>query len=135
MCCYISRIELETGHAEAAVESARRAVETFHEDAPYRSVALASLARAELAVGRNEDALARAEGAIAIIAGGAIEEGEALVRLTHAEALRAAGRDSTEADAALVRWLEERAARIRDEELRRSFLEIPEHRAIRALAR
>jgi tetratricopeptide (TPR) repeat protein len=61
---------------------------------------------------------------------GGIDDGEAIIRLTHAQALRAVGR-TAEADAVLVLArlrLHERAARIADPALRQVFLtEVPEN--------
>ena len=68
---------------------------------------------------------------------GGLEEGEAFVQLALVETLAAAGDAvaSAEALTAALARLEERAARIRNPELRRSFFEnVPEHARLRELA-
>jgi eukaryotic-like serine/threonine-protein kinase len=65
------------------------------------------------------------------------DEGEAYVRLAHAEALKANGEDDAARDAiqAMRIWLLDRAARISDPGLARSFLErVPENARALALA-
>ena len=98
-----------------------------------RATALALLARSRLAQGRAGDALGPAEEAFAQLeAAGSVEEGEALVRLAHAEALEAAGRrgEALAARAAARARLLERAARLRDPGLRERFLtQVPDHAA------
>jgi hypothetical protein len=68
---------------------------------------------------------------------GMVEEGESLVRLVHAEALRAAGRqgDFVAATAAARAALQARAAKISDPEWRRRFLTaVPDNARTIALA-
>jgi tetratricopeptide (TPR) repeat protein len=125
---YLALIFLEAGDAEGAEREALAAADS---DAPNRAFALAIVAEARLALGRSADALAAALEARGLLESlGGIEEGEARVRLVHAESLRATG-DEAGAVAVLEaarRRLEERAAKIGDPELRASFLEnVPEH--------
>ncbi|MGZ5969750.1 MAG: hypothetical protein ACXWP4_18885, partial [Polyangiales bacterium] len=90
-----------------------------------------------LARGDTERALAEALEADAILQQVVLDEGEATVRLVHAEALFAAGR-TDEARAAITTArarLFERAARIVDAELRKTFLEgVPENARTLSLA-
>jgi hypothetical protein len=93
--------------------------------------ALANLADLLLARGRAAEARAAADEAARILyALAGVEEGEALIRLVHALSLEATG-DPRGAEAAIVearRRLLERAGRINDTRLRRSFLDhIPEN--------
>jgi hypothetical protein len=100
---------------------------------------LGLLATLLVAEGRAADALAAAEEAVALLEErGSVEEDEALVRLAHAEALWALGRQP--AAVATIdrarRHLLERAAKISGESLRASFLErVPENARTLALAR
>jgi hypothetical protein len=100
-------------------------------------MALAVLAQALLQQGKISEGLERArEGMDLLRSLGALEEGEALVRLTFAEALSAAGDPAAhavivEAKGALVA----RAENIHDLALRTSFLEcVDENAATLALA-
>src|SRR5262249_44811443 len=88
---------------------------------------------------RLEEALSVAEDAFALLeaAGGSLEEGEALVRLVHAETLAAAGRHAeTRASLAIAEArLRQRAAAISDPVWRESFLtNVPENAGTLALA-
>ena len=89
------------------------------------------LARIYLRAGDVESALVHATKAMDIVnATGPAEEGDAGVRLLHAEALRAAGKvgASAAAIASALERLKERAGRISDPALQRSFLErVPDH--------
>ncbi|MBK8259690.1 MAG: protein kinase [Polyangiaceae bacterium] len=89
--------------------------------------ALGARARALLAKGRTDEALGAAEEAMDSLRrlGGTIEEGEALVRLTHIEALISAGRrdQAAEALAEARRAIEKRAERIQNPILRQTFLD------------
>jgi serine/threonine protein kinase/tetratricopeptide (TPR) repeat protein len=97
----------------------------------FRAHALAHLADLLLSQQRTDEARAAALEAWAILAGlEGVEEGESLIRLEHVLALEAGG-DAAGALAAVTearRRLLERADRIRDGRLRRSFLDhIPEN--------
>jgi eukaryotic-like serine/threonine-protein kinase len=101
--------------------------------------ALSTRAKIRLTEGRPDEALADARKAAEVLAElGGIDEGEAQVRLTYAEALRAGGdiAGAEEAIAEARSRLLERAAKISDPELRRSFLErVPENAETLSLAR
>jgi tRNA A-37 threonylcarbamoyl transferase component Bud32 len=132
-------LALVTGDPDEAAREAQAAADLVTGPAPQRAYALGALTRARLARGQAAGALEAAREAMAVLdAVGGMDEGEALVRLAHAEACLAVG-DAEAArraitDAALR--LEERAGRITDGPLRRSFLEqVPEHRRTLALAR
>lgn len=126
------------GNLEEAEAEARRA-EGASSGAPgLRAHALAMRASALLAAGRAEEALALAEEAARILeAQGGVEEGEALIRLTHIRALSATGRagDARARAAEAQARLRVTAARIGDPRYRKSFLQnVPENAAIMALA-
>ena len=135
---YLAELLLRAGEVAAAREEAGRAVESLGAHPPARAYALGMLARALLDGGETAAALARAEEASALLDElGGIEDGEALVRLVHAEALRAAGRmdEARERIAAAAARLRERAARIADDAWRVSFLDgVREHRRTLELA-
>ncbi|MBL9023726.1 MAG: protein kinase [Myxococcales bacterium] len=92
---------------------------------PLVPATLAAGARALLALGRIDDALLMARDAASLLASrGGVEDGEAHIRLTLAEALEAAG-DSTAARAAIAAardHLLAKAAKISDADLRSTFL-------------
>lgn len=95
-------------------------------------MARAVLARALLAAGDAREAEGEASRAFDAIATHDLEEGEALVRWVHVEALRARGRgDEAARHAAEARArLEARAARITDPRWREGFLRrVPVHAA------
>jgi tetratricopeptide (TPR) repeat protein len=134
---YLARISLRRGDNAAAETAARQAV-TFLDAAPgSRAMALAVLAQALLKQGKKSEGLERArEGMDLLRSLGALEEGEALVRLTFAEALSAAGDPGAAAMIAEARdALMVRAGNIHDPALRQSFLEcVDENAATLALA-
>ncbi len=123
---YLARVLLGAGDPDAAAREALAAVRTLAAAPPLRAAANAIHARALLRLGRAAEALAAAEEAHALLlaSGGAIEEGEALVRLVYAEALAAAGRDTEarEALAAAKERLLARAGRISAPVWRERFL-------------
>jgi hypothetical protein len=105
---------------------------------PMQMPARATLADVLLARGRPAEALAEASLAMTLLTSlGKVEEGEAHVRLCHAEALQATG-DHAAARAAIAGArdrLLEAAARIDDATRRTSFLEnVPENASTLALA-
>jgi tetratricopeptide (TPR) repeat protein len=104
----------------------------------HRASAFAVLSAALGAQRRRAEALAAAQrGMEILVAEGEIEEGESLLRLSHAEALCAIG-DAERAAAAFAEArarLLSRAGKIADAALRRSFLEsVPENARTLALA-
>ncbi len=123
---------------EQAESEALLAAEALQVAPPLRAHALATVGHIRLAQQRVAEALAVAKEAMDLLESlGGIEEGEAKVRLVHAEALEASG-DHEGArkaiDVAAVRvW--ERAGKIKDENWRRSFLDhVPENARTMALA-
>jgi hypothetical protein len=101
-------------------------------------LARASVARAELALGRHGAALEGAQKALEELdaLSGRVLEGEGIIRLTHAEALETVG-DHAGAKAAITTALgrlHERAAAIDAPEWRASFMQIAENARIAALA-
>ncbi|MDC0684946.1 protein kinase domain-containing protein [Sorangium atrum] len=137
---YLARAALLSGDREAAAREAGAAAALLDVAPLLRAVALALLARARMG-GEPEgaaEALLDAQEAFRLIEdAGMAEEGESLIRLTYAEALRAAGERERAAkmiEAARSRLLE-RAAKIGRPALRQSFLEsIPENARALALA-
>ena len=100
-------------------------MEVSGEVPPVHAHALAILAETLLSREQPAEALAPAAEAVRVLESlGGIEEGEALVRLVHAEALAATGKvDEARAGIARARdRLLERAARISDPKMRTSFL-------------
>jgi hypothetical protein len=136
---YLARIRLESGDLDGAAESAARGVREAENHPVARAFALTVGAAVHLAGGRSAEALSAARDAKALLDElGTIEDGEQLTLLVFAEALRASG------DVALARRAIEdardaliaRAAKIRDDRLRRGFLErVPENARTLQLAR
>ncbi|MFO0586480.1 MAG: protein kinase [Polyangiaceae bacterium] len=132
---YLSSMLARTGDLASAEREARLAVETAPAP-PLRAHALAALSQILLSRGRRDVAFTFAAEAKAILDQlGAIEEGESLVRLAHAEAALETGqKDAHEAAADAREHLLARAAKIADPALRRSFLEnVPENARTLAL--
>jgi tetratricopeptide (TPR) repeat protein len=136
---WLCRVMMIRGDHEAAAEQASMAV-TLAEGAPVpQAYALGVLASALLAQHRASAAITPARKAFEIVeALGGIEDGDAFVRLVHAETLDALGDHAAARE--VLRAAHERlvacAARIDDHELRRSFLErVPENARTLELAR
>ena len=132
---YLAEILAQRGDLDGGEREVRHAL-TFATE-PMKPPLLATLAQILLRRGRTDEALATALASHEIMDEiGALEEGESLIRLTLAEALRASG-DTTSADEAARRArtrLLARAEKIKDPEWRRMFLEhIPEHARTLAL--
>jgi tetratricopeptide (TPR) repeat protein len=130
---YLAMIHEQRGQIEQAEQQAVRAAELLEIAPALRAYALATVARIRLARGNVAAALVASHQAMNVLDSlGAIEEGEASVRLTRAQVLRAAGRDE-EAFCALEAARERlvaRADRIHDPAWRRSFLaNVPEHQS------
>ena len=131
---YLALIELAAGHTSAAEAAARGAlsVASIEPALPLNQAeSFAILAQTLLAAGRAGDArTAAGEGLRMLEELGGIDDGEAIIRLTWAEALHATGDTvgAREAITAARERLLHRAGRIPDEPLRRSFLErVPEN--------
>ena len=123
---HLALLHLDAGEPAAAATAAAAALEAGRATLPTRAIALAVSARVALAEGRAADAVALAAEAAGVL--GRIDdlpEGESLVRLTHADALAAAGRAGEAADAlaTAAARVRARAAAIADPELRAAFLE------------
>jgi hypothetical protein len=128
---YLADLLLRAGDASHAELAARRALELG--SPASRALGNALLARALLAKGDLGGALEASRESRALVDQlGSIEDGDALARLAHAEVLEAAGYfDAARAtiEEAHARLLD-RAERIGDPLLRRSFLEnVPENAA------
>lgn len=128
---YLALVEQRRGRIDAMLEAARRSVEIAPERLSAQVFAIGTLAAALLAAGRIDEARAASQRTIDLLHElGGVEAGEASIRLNHAEILLAAGeRDAALAAFAEARdWLLERAAKIRDEGRRGTFLgNIAEH--------
>ncbi|UQA62607.1 serine/threonine-protein kinase PknK [Polyangium aurulentum] len=129
---YMAVAGLYAGKLDLAEPEARAAAEALGE-MPLQAYALGVLSMIELLRGRLESAEQASEQGMKVLAacGGAIEEGEAMLRLAYAETLVARG-DAEGAGRALFiarRRIEERAMRISKPEWRQSFLDVvPENR-------
>jgi tetratricopeptide (TPR) repeat protein len=135
---YLSMTEYFAGDYPAAEGYARGAVENTMDKPSMHPFALALLARARLAQGFVDEALAFAREAYAAIdTKMQIEDGEVSVRLAYAEALAASGNrceaERVTSDAML--WLQRRSETLDNPTMQSAFLErIPEHRRILELA-
>jgi predicted Zn-dependent protease len=127
------------GRLGEAEREALAALDLLQQSKPKRAALVATLAAIQLEQGRPGEALASADAAMAELGalGGSGFKG-AFVHLVRAEALRAAGERAAAAEAiakARERLLE-RASKIGDPMLARSFLEdVPENARTLALAR
>jgi tetratricopeptide (TPR) repeat protein len=136
---YLSVTEYLARDYARAEHYARAAMTTWETALSARPFALALLARAVLAQGRKAAALLNAQDACSQLESlGAVDDGEATIRLALAECLIAAG------DTLAARGILEKASgrilasaeAIEDPAIRESFLtRIPEHRRILELAR
>ncbi|WP_437283664.1 AAA family ATPase [Sorangium sp. So ce375] len=137
--CYLAKIAFAMDDHEAAEREARAAIALF-EHAPTLGVqAFSILARVLLALGRTDEAVrAAAEASARLSEFGTLEEGEALVRLTYAEALAASGRRA-EAEVAIASAkaaLLARAEKLSDPTWRERFLrDVPDNARALDLAR
>ena len=134
---YLARILLRQGKRDEAEKAARHALTLLDASPGSRAMALAVLAQALLAQDKKAEGLEHArEGRELLRSLGALEEGEALVRLTFAEALAAQGDPGAQdAIAEAKDALLTRASNIHDAALRASFLEcVDENAATLALA-
>lgn len=134
----LSRVWLAMGEAAKALEAGLQGVVDLELVPPLLPGALASAARARLALGETVRALDEArEAASRMVALGQVDEGEALVRLVLAEALEASGLHDearTAIGAARERLLG-RAAKLTEPAWRASFLErVEENRRTLELA-
>ncbi len=136
---YLAMMLLEGGQAAAALDEAKRAVDALVVvGPPIEPFARALVAKTLLALGRREEALDAARGAYErLIALGAVEEGEAVIRVAYVEALDAMGEHELAREIAKTAHarLLDRASKIRDEATRHRFLEkVPEHARTTELA-
>lgn len=136
---YLSIIRAAGGDLEAAEREARAAVAVLETQPPTRTYALAQLAHVLLERGRAREALQAASEAMRVLEElTSIDDGEALVRLVHAEALQSSGED--EAAIRAIRAARDRllarAETIRDPTWRESFFHnVPENARTLELAR
>ncbi len=135
---YLAIVRLLRGEHVLAEAEAEAAAAVLEISPSLRAHALATLARAQLALDRPASALETAREAMALLTTlGGIEEGETLVRLVLAEARHASGdRDAATCDIAeAVARLRTRAEQITDDHWRKSFLErVPDNARTLALA-
>ncbi len=133
---YLAQMQMISGDLASAEVEAHAGVRLLGGNPPLLGVARAVLASVLLAQGRAAEAAEEADGANRLLDGGA-EDGETLIRLVHAETLRAAGQEDAARSAitAAKERLLARAAKIGDESFRASFLRVPESARTLALAR
>jgi tetratricopeptide (TPR) repeat protein len=133
---YLARILLRKGDFQGAEAAAADAVRLLEHAPASRAMAFALWAEALLAQGRANEAVVQATSGVELLRGGPLEEGEALVRLALAKALRAAkhaGADRAISEARDA--IRSHADSIGDPLLQRSFLEqVPENVETLALA-
>jgi tetratricopeptide (TPR) repeat protein len=125
---YGALMTLALGDAASAETQCRTALGLFARVPSLVAFGEAVLARTFLARNRPSEALEHSREALRLIEGG-VEDGETFIRLTHIETLEACG----DVDAARALAIEsekrllERASRVQDEALKKSFLErVPE---------
>jgi hypothetical protein len=128
---HLARFLAARGDLEEAESQAQAAVDACASIPGMRGTSLGVLADVLFARGRHQEALARAEEGMKILAElGTIDQGEARLRLVHARALHAAGRQG-EAREAIERArerIQSMAAKIKERAWTRSFLEnVPEN--------
>ena len=112
---------------------AEEAADELRPSPPMMGLAYAVLSRARLANDDVRGAVAAAEAGMEVFESqGGLEEGEAMLRLAHAMALRAASRpeETTEVIRAACARLQEQADRIGDADWRRTFLKNIEDHAL-----
>jgi tetratricopeptide (TPR) repeat protein len=128
---YNARVELARGDAMGARDEARVALGTLVEVPGLHAFALAVLAEASLACQDVAGAREAAAKCMSVIAThGEPEEGAAYARFVHARAF-AGTPASAQAIAAARAWVDDRASRIGDPELRQTYLtQVPEVAAI-----
>ncbi len=128
---YLSVILSLRDQVAEAEHEARAAINAAEGSRPIKAYALAILADVLLGQGRALEALIAAEEGVEILRElSGVEEGEALIRLVHAMSLEATGdiQAAQEGIGEARKRLLERADRITDARLRRSFLDhVPEN--------
>lgn len=132
---YLAKIETAAGNFAVAIRHANEAIEVGAETATLCNY-YATLATAQLRAGDPAAALASATTAMELVAThGTPEEGEASVRLAHAEALHATGRldEARRAIELAASRLEAAAAKISHLDHRASYLAIEDHQRTVAL--
>lgn len=122
---YLALARVRSGDLAGAADAARSAIRDTRDHPPARATALAALATVHLARAEPAEALRAANRAMAQLQLlGDLSEGESLVRVTYAEALRAAGqpRAAAEAIRAAQQRVEVRAKALVDPRFRACFL-------------
>ncbi len=135
---YLSIILQHAGDLARAESEAQKAIADLDLYRPSLPYARAQLANVLLARKRFEEALAHAENAMSALRTEPVDDGESLVRVTFAEALRATGYEDE--SLVVIREAHERliarAALIGDERTRARFLnDVPENARTLALAK
>jgi tetratricopeptide (TPR) repeat protein len=124
-------VAIEQGDLDVGEAEATRAAALLVAAPPRRAAAIAARARVLLLRGRIDEAVTVATEALDLATGiGCVDEGDAAIRLVHADALGAAGRhaDRDQALVAARTLIFSRAERITDERTRRAFVErLPDH--------
>ena len=135
-------LALYTARPADALDEANRLLCMLEKNPHFNNehaIGLTIQARALLDLDHPGEALVAARAGMALLrAAGSLDAGEALLRLTHAEALHALGdaAQARDAMAAAYAWVVRKAELIEDPAWRRSFLDrVAENRRILALAR
>ena len=134
----LAEVHIVAGDFTAAHAEAEKAARMLSIAPPLRAYALALQAQIELSLNETQKALVTAQQADEVLKQVVVEGGESLVRLVWAEALHANGRlDEARVALGVARdRLVERARKIGDPAVRRSFLErVPENARTLELAR
>ena len=134
---YFALVSIAAGKLDQAERIAREATTIPSRSPSTHAFALGVLATALLALGRAEEALEPAREAVRTIDEGAVEEGESMIRLAHAEALMATGDEegARRAIAAARDRVLRRAEALRDPATRRAYLErVPPNARVMARA-
>ena len=136
---YLAQTLARAGDLAEAELAATRAIDACAALPTTRALARITWASVVLARGRVDEALAATNDAMALLAAqGSVEDGETLLRVTHAEALSSSnrGEDAKREIAIAQDRLLARAATIADPATRATFLErVPENARTIALAR
>jgi tetratricopeptide (TPR) repeat protein len=136
---YLATILSALHDLDAAEEQAREAIRVTDALGPIQAFSHAVLAQVLLSRGRNDDALHHARHAKERLAElGRADDGETVIHLTFAVALRAAGQEEAARAAILEAWslVDVVAQRVPDGPVRASFLaNVPENARIMELAR
>lgn len=131
---YHAHVRIERGHPQSVWSELEPTLADPTFPQSLRPYALALVSRAALALGHQDEALARAQAGLSLIEDEGVtpDEGEMLLRMTVVTCLQGAGRDEEAAAQAekAVRILHEHATNIGNPDLESAFMAIPVHAAL-----